>query len=173
MALTLDAVWSLAWETQQATYTTRHHGLDHWVRVERNGLWLAERVEGVDTTVVRLFAALHDCQRMDDGWDRNHGPRAADFLLTLDLGLTPDQVTRLETAVRTHTEPDLQEDPTVQVCHDADRLDLGRIVVTPQPRFLNTAPARELAVRKGIEELDRETERLGLTRPEGFRPTRG
>ena len=59
------------------------------------------------------------------------------------------------------------------MCHDADRLDLGRIRITPQPRFLNTEPAREIAARKAIEALDRETDRLGLTRPDDFRATRG
>ncbi len=171
--LTLEAVWTLAWETQQATYTTRHHGLDHWVRVERNGLWLAERVDGVDVAVIRHFAALHDCRRQDDGYDPHHGPRAADFLHTLALALTGTQLSLLETAIRTHTRPDLHEDPTIQVCHDADRLDLGRVFITPRPRFLNTGPARDLAARGVIEELDRETDRLELTRPEGFRATRG
>ena len=171
MALTLEDVWTLAWETQQAVYTTRHHGLDHWVRVERNGLWLAERVEGVDTMVVRLFAALHDCQRWDDGHDPDHGPRAADFLSTLELGLTPGQLVALKTAVRTHTRPHLHEDPTIQVCHDADRLDLGRILIIPNPKFLNTEPARELAARRAIQGLDAVTERLGLTWPEAFRAT--
>lgn len=169
--LTIAAVWTLAWETQQATYTTRHHGLDHWVRVERNGLWLAERVEGVDVAVVRHFAALHDCQRRDDGHDPDHGPRAADFLHTLTLDLTGTQLDLLALAIRTHTRPDLHREPTIQVCHDADRLDLGRVFITPRPRFLNTTPARELAARRRIEELDRVTERLDLTRPDDFRPT--
>lgn len=38
------------------------HGLTHWERVEKNGLLLA--TEGVNTTVVRLFAYMHDKWRV-------------------------------------------------------------------------------------------------------------
>ena len=38
-----------------------------------------------------------------------------------------------------------RDDPdiTVQTCYDADRLDLGRVSVTPDPRFLCTDAARQ------------------------------
>ena len=39
------------------------HGPSHWRRVERNGLWLAERSSG-DVFVVRLFAWFHDSCRV-------------------------------------------------------------------------------------------------------------
>ncbi|MDT8342708.1 MAG: hypothetical protein RQ751_14450, partial [Longimicrobiales bacterium] len=160
--LDLPAIWRMAWQTQRAIYTTRHHGVEHWVRVERNGLWLATRLgeEGVagsvDTLVVRLFAALHDCQRRDDGYDLEHGPRAADFIGGLRLPLAPERIECLVTAVRTHTAgPTESDDVTVQVCHDADRLDLGRVRIRPSPRFLNTGPAQDLARRDAVHELDR------------------
>ncbi|HSG49759.1 MAG TPA: hypothetical protein VLA43_18190 [Longimicrobiales bacterium] len=175
-SLDLPAVWDLAWRAQRAIYTTRHHGLDHWVRVERNGLWITSRLEeeaatgAVDLLVVRLFAALHDCQRRDDGYDWAHGPRAADFILGLDLPLERDRLERLVTAVRTHTDgPTESDDLTIQVCHDADRLDLGRVWIRPSADFLNTAPARDLARRDAVQELDRHT--LDVTLPEWLRAT--
>lgn len=174
-SLDLPALWALAWDTQRAIYTTRHHGLDHWVRVERNGLWIASRLEeegagAVDLLVVRLFAALHDCQRRDDGYDWAHGPRAADFILGLDLPLERDRLERLVTAVRTHTDgPTESCDLTIQVCHDADRLDLGRVWIRPSPDFLNTGPARDVARRDAVQQLDRHA--LEVTLPEWLRAT--
>lgn len=162
----------MAWRTQRAIFRTHHHGLEHWVRVERNGLWLASRLaeeeEGeVDVLVVRLFAALHDCQRRDDGYDFHHGPRAADFILEnrRSLPVAGDRLERLVTAVRTHTDgPTESDDLTIRVCHDADRLDLGRVMIRPSPDFLNTEPARDLARRDAVEELDRV--RVQVTLPE-------
>lgn len=165
----LRALWERAWSTQQARFATRHHGIEHWVRVERNGLWLAGLVPGVDTTIVRLFATLHDCQRMDDGWDPEHGPRAADFILGLDLPLEEERLDLLVTAVRTHTRGIHTTDRTIHVCHDADRLDLGRVGTRPDAKLLTTEPARELARRDACEELDRES--LSVTLPELLRPT--
>lgn len=40
------------------------HGMEHWKRVERNGLLLA--TEDVNVNVVRLFAYLHDHKRLSD-----------------------------------------------------------------------------------------------------------
>ena len=51
------------------------HGISHWARVERNGLLFATQL--VNTTVVRLFAYLHDKWRVDNEEDLEHGKRAA------------------------------------------------------------------------------------------------
>ena len=66
----------------------RVHGIEHWRRVERNGLLLA--TEDVNTKVVRLFAYFHDHKRMDDGWDLSHGQRAAENLDNLRTTLLSD-----------------------------------------------------------------------------------
>ncbi|HHQ48539.1 MAG TPA: hypothetical protein ENK19_06605, partial [Acidobacteria bacterium] len=52
------------------------HGVKHWARVERNGLWLARRT-GAVPWLVTLFALFHDSQRLNDAHDPDHGPRAA------------------------------------------------------------------------------------------------
>lgn len=169
-SISVPHIWDTAQAAQEANFRSVHHGIEHWVRVERNVLWLADQVEGVDLLVARLFAALHDCQRRDDGYDREHGPRAADFIAGLELPLAAQRLETLVTAVRTHTfGPTESDDLTIQVCHDADRLDLGRVAIRPNPAFLNTAPARDLAARDAVRELDGLT--LPVTKPELLTPT--
>ena len=58
------------------------HGIAHWARVLENGLRLAEET-GANIEVVQLFAILHDSQRVNEGGDPDHGPRAAAFALDL------------------------------------------------------------------------------------------
>jgi uncharacterized protein len=51
-------------------------GVAHWARVLENGLMLAKET-GADIEVVQLIAILHDSQRINEGSDPKHGPRAA------------------------------------------------------------------------------------------------
>jgi HD superfamily phosphodiesterase len=55
------------------------HGLAHWWRVRHNGLLVADAI-GANPRVIALFAIFHDSHREDDGYDREHGPRAAAWL---------------------------------------------------------------------------------------------
>ena len=64
------------------------HGVAHWERVERNGLLLA--TPECDVTVIRLFAYLHDSCRENDGYDLEHGPRAALMMESLRDSLLKD-----------------------------------------------------------------------------------
>lgn len=115
------------------------HGVPHWTRVRHNGLLLAQET-GADVVVVELFALLHDCQRDDDDEDPAHGPRAAEFALTLQgrhFQLADDQLERLYVAIAQHSDGLLHADPTIQTCWDADRLDLGRVGIQPDPRYLS------------------------------------
>ena len=54
------------------------HGLSHWKRVERNGLYLAQ-INNANTKVIQYFTFLHDCRRLHDGHDEGHGKRAAKY----------------------------------------------------------------------------------------------
>jgi len=120
------------------------HGVGHWARVLENGLRLAEET-GADVEVVSLFAVLHDSRRIDEYADPDHGPRAAEFASSLrgrwfDL---PDQGFRLlHRACSGHTRERTHPDVTIQTCWDADRLDLGRVGVTPHPSRLCTDVAK-------------------------------
>jgi uncharacterized protein len=47
-----------------------------------------------------------------------------------------------------------QTDQTLAVCLDADRLDLGRVGITPDPTQLSTSTARDIANRLAWQELE-------------------
>lgn len=125
------------------------HGLPHWQRVERNGLLLAEREDGVDRFVVRLFAYLHDSCRMNDYEDIEHGIRAANMIEgirdTLLKELTDTQFMQLKRACELHTTTVKVDDATINCCFDADRLDLGRCGITVDPRGMATQSGKFFA----------------------------
>lgn len=121
------------------------HGEAHWKRVHENGLRLAERT-GADTEIVALFAYLHDSKREDNGWDVEHGRRAAEFVHTLQgtlLSLPDEKLELLQYACAYHCDGLTEAGVTVQTCWDADRLDLGRIDIKPDPRYLCTEGAKD------------------------------
>jgi uncharacterized protein len=123
------------------------HGPDHWKRVETVGLEIC-RETGVDETVVRLFALLHDSCRLDDGADLQHGPRAADMLGRIVgdlLTLESERLELLEYAIRHHTGGRVSDEPTIGTCWDADRLDIGRVGIIPHERYMSTAPGKRRA----------------------------
>ena len=124
------------------------HGEAHWQRVCGNGLHLAQRT-GADVEIVELFAYLHDSKRQNDGWDQEHGHRAAEFVVSLHdsvLKLPPRKLESLIYACSYHSDGLTEADVTVQTCWDADRLDLGRIGVEPDPQRLCTPAAQDQAV---------------------------
>ena len=128
------------------------HGIEHWDRVYRNGQLLI--TPEVRPVVVGLFAYLHDSCRENDGYDWEHGPRAAVFIDTLRKTLLKDigdeDVHLLKEACRLHTSAHRTGNPTIDACFDADRLDLGRVGVTPDPDRMATEKGKELAKRLSI-----------------------
>ena len=118
----------------------------HWQRVERNGILLSSengRIrEDINIKVVRFFAYLHDKCRLDNWTDIEHGVRAADMLSiirnTILRDFTDEEVSLLERACRYHTTEHRTGNPTIDVCFDADRLDLGRVGIVPNPRRMAT-----------------------------------
>ena len=123
------------------------HGIDHWDRVYANGQRLI--TPEVKPLVVGLFAYLHDSCRYDDGEDLEHGPRAAELIETLRTSLLKDisdeDIHLLKEACRLHTVADRTGNPTVDACFDADRLDLGRVGIIPDPARLATEKGKEIA----------------------------
>ncbi len=129
-----------------------YHGVSHWARVRYNGLRLAES-NGANPRVITLFAFLHDLKRRDEGRDPNHGPRAAaivDDIRHLMPALSDEEAELLKAACAGHTRSRTHEDLTVRTCFDADRLDLGRVGIRPNPDYLCTPEARD---PKLIDEL--------------------
>lgn len=121
------------------------HGAPHWARVRVNGLHIAAR-NGANTRVVELFAFLHDVRREHDGSDFGHGSRSAALAHELNgrfFSLTDSELELLDWACRDHSAGELDADVTVQTCWDADRLDLGRVGIRPDPARLCTPAARD------------------------------
>ena len=121
------------------------HGAPHWARVRANGLVIAQHSRA-STKVVELFAFVHDSCRVHDGRDRDHGSRGALFveeIQTSVLGLSDEETGLLAYACRHHSDGTLDAEVTVQTCWDADRLDLGRVGIRPDPARLCTPAARD------------------------------
>jgi len=120
------------------------HGLPHWARVVENGRRLALETGG-DTTVIELFAILHDARRFNEDSDPEHGSRAAVLarkILSGNRALGHVRLKVLEEACRHHSQGLHQADVTTQTCWDADRLDLMRVGTPPAPQLLCTESAR-------------------------------
>lgn len=120
------------------------HGITHWARVYESGLRLAPDT-AADLEVVLLFTLFHDARRINEGWDRGHGRRGADFAASLRgnlIQLSDRQFDLLYYACEMHTGGRTDGDPTVQTCWDADRLDLARAGIRPEAERLCTPAAR-------------------------------
>ncbi|MDB5339684.1 MAG: hypothetical protein JWN70_5303 [Planctomycetaceae bacterium] len=121
------------------------HGVAHWARVLENGFRVG-RETGADLEIVSLFAVLHDSQRVNEGTDPDHGLRAANFATTLRGGLidlSDHDFHLLYRACEGHTHERNHPDVTIQTCWDADRLDLGRVGISPHPSRLCTQYAKQ------------------------------
>jgi uncharacterized protein len=147
-----ESVWNLV----TAPFVGRAnslHGPGHWRRVERNGLLLATQT-GANLSVVQLFALFHDSRRLNDGWDPGHGARGAEFAASLRgtaFELTDDEFAQLHYACVWHTKGRAHTDATIATCWDADRLDLGRVGITPNPKRMCTDFGRTIAAAGSIE----------------------
>ncbi|MBM3301666.1 MAG: hypothetical protein FJY85_17170 [Deltaproteobacteria bacterium] len=135
------------------------HGIAHFQRVRDNGLRLAEETKA-KTTVVELFAFLHDARRHNEYEDDLHGKRASKMVRHFQgvfFDLPPDDLELLAYACEFHTSGMREGDVTVLTCWDADRLDLGRVGRKPIARKLCTEPAKkpemiEWAYRRSLSE---------------------
>jgi uncharacterized protein len=127
--------------------TYSDHGPLHWRNVEDCALLIAPSV-GADVVVCRLFSVLHDCCRLDDGSDFDHGPRAGQLIRKLSgslIRLEPHREELLFRAVTEHTCGNVTSEPTVGTCWDADRLDLGRVGIIPTSDLMSTKAGKEIA----------------------------
>lgn len=122
------------------------HGPVHWARVLENGERLAEAT-GANLRVVQYFALFHDARRVNENRDPQHGLRGGELARELRgrvVHLSDGEFELLYEACRLHTDGLTDGDVTLQTCWDADRLDLGRVGITPKAKRLCTDAAREL-----------------------------
>lgn len=139
---------------QYALHPDGIHGAAHWARVLENGRRLSA-LTGASLPVVEFFAVFHDACRVSDGWDFAHGARGAALAKRLRgkyFDLPDDQFKLLADACRGHTGGRGPGDITILTCWDSDRLDLLRVGITPNPRFLLTEAARDPALRAWANE---------------------
>lgn len=128
------------------------HGPSHWRRVEINGLLIATRSGAVED-VVRLFSVFHDSRRDHDDWDDTHGACAANYIASLRgvlFDISDEHFNLLHYACKWHAHGELNNDPTIGTCWDADRLDLGRVGIYPEAKYMSTEFGREIAARGSI-----------------------
>jgi uncharacterized protein len=132
------------------------HGEAHWKCVAQTGLELCREIDAADRIVVFLFGLIHDSQRLNDGFDRAHGTRAATFVRQIQsehMHLSEDRLNRLTKACVEHADGFTSGDPTIGVCWDADRLNLWRLGVQPQSHLLSTEAARQPSVIQRAKNL--------------------
>ena len=125
------------------------HGIPHWARVMENGRRLC-KLNGANEKVVNLFALFHDSKREDEWEDIFHGERGADYARDMQtyLGLSESELELLAIACADHSKGFTEADITVQTCWDADRLDLGRMLIRPNPKKLCTDAAKSKEIRE-------------------------
>jgi uncharacterized protein len=145
-----------------ARFPSQIHGPAHWSRVRRFGALLAEReaLPQAARDCVEIFAWVHDLAREHDGGGNEHAIDGADYIdqvVPAVFGaLLPDQTETLRAAIRYHSDGMTAQQAsragllpgvawqqelliaTVGCCWDADRLDLPRVGIVPEARFMST-----------------------------------
>ncbi|WP_229723709.1 hypothetical protein [Deinococcus aerolatus] len=113
------------------------HGPEHWQRVEDTAVRLAQAGG-------RRPGGPHDAARHSGGADSLHGHQAVRLVdrYRTWLGLTATQLQLLQWACKHHASGQTTDEPTVGACWDADRLDLPRVGIQPQARYLSTVAGR-------------------------------
>ena len=128
------------------------HGPGHWKRVAAFGRMLCDLDPSVDRLVVNAFACMHDVERLDNCDDLEHGPRAAMLVKRIRRTylsyLNDEQIGLLSTACELHTTAISTESYTVNACFDADRLDLLRCGISPDPARMASVSGADIAARE-------------------------
>ena len=122
------------------------HGLKHWTNVLENGRKLATQT-GANFKVVELFSVLHDARRQNENHDPEHGHRAATLARECNgrwFDLNDVEMQDLDDACYYHADGFTKHTITVMTCWDSDRLDLGRVGIKPDTKYLCTDAAKEL-----------------------------
>lgn len=133
------------------------HGPGHWKRVAAFGRMLCDLDPSVDRLVVNAFACLHDVERRDNCDDLEHGPRAAMLVKRIRHTYLPylndEQIGLLSTACELHTTAPSTGAPTVNACLDADRLDLLRCGIVPDPARMASVAGAGIAAREDFADV--------------------
>lgn len=143
--------WNRVWELAVENFVLLgdDHGPNHWRRVMGYGTLIASMTKGADVDVVKAFAMLHDCHRVHEHDDPEHGARAAEFANNLyvqrHLRFSLSQINLLCTACIGHDKGHIAKHPTIGACWDADRLDLPRVGIQPEYALMSTQAGKAAA----------------------------
>jgi len=92
-----------------------------------------------------MYALFHDAMRFNDGDDKGHGLRGFHLWerykqldTHIEILFSHRQEELFFEACAEHSDGHRSTDPTIAVCWDADRLDLHRKGLWPDPRFMST-----------------------------------
>jgi uncharacterized protein len=120
------------------------HGDDHWRAVACQGIRVADNnhMGSQGYVMAALFGALHDCRRINDEWDPEHGLRAKHVAEELSTGLlsnlSSDMLDKLRFSLEYHDKGSvIREDYLIGLCWDADRSVLTRVDITPKHEFFS------------------------------------
>lgn len=156
-------------ETNMAIDIEGDHGVFHWERVFLNALVINNRLpefNRVDQVLLMLFALFHDSRRVNEHEDPGHGARGADLLnqyielyvFHFNKLFNSKDIANTKAACRDHTDKIHSTERLIQICFDADRLDLGRVGITPNPAYLNMRESTDkLLISQCIENSRKPT----------------
>lgn len=142
--------WLPLIERESTTLRADHtdHGQAHWRRVLNNAREIARGMDDdeLDMVVIELFCVFHDAMRESEHSDPEHGLRA--YLLAGRIGalasITQEQRDVLLDAMRDHDAGFVSRNLNIGVCWDADRLDLPRVGITPDPDLFSTDEGKRI-----------------------------
>ncbi len=117
------------------------HGEDHWRAVASQGISLAHacKLGPHGLAAGALFGLFHDCRRENDGYDPEHGLRAAKALANWaeESSISATLHDELLHSLILHDNGQVTKDLTVGLGWDADRSTLGRVGIAPDYKFFS------------------------------------
>ena len=109
------------------------------------------RIPGPTSRSCNCSPIFHDSRRVNEGTDEGTARRGAELATQLRgdwFDLPDEDFDLLCFACARHTDGLMDGDITVRTCWDADRLDLGRVGICPEPKRLCTAAAKSPDILK-------------------------
>lgn len=97
-------------------FTSHIHGKDHIERVIFFSVLLsfAYKLGEADTNILINAASLHDTRRVNDGWDTEHGPRAARESIQYAHDIKKEDKEILQAVIAAHSRDDKNMDETIR-----------------------------------------------------------
>ena len=126
------------------------HGPVHWFKVYRN-------CQDIDTMIYEnrdenrdwfywCFAMLHDCKRTSEQADPAHGIEAAKMVPNdkSQFNISLARAIKLHQMGQTMDETAPLGDMRIGICWDADRLELVRVGIMPDPKYMSTDIGKQI-----------------------------